>query len=226
MDVPRLPRTRHPGQKADMAAPKGQATERAAHGKMAESTRAVLMGDITELLHHARAGDRSALDALFTELQPELRRLAHARLARGGRHTLLETAVLVNECYLKLSSAGRLAINDRAHFMAYSARAMRSIIVDFARERLRERRGGDSPHVTLNTELVQGLPAGDEQIVAIHDALETLEAREPRLARVVEMRYFGGLNEQEIAAALDVTDRTVRRDWEKARLLLADALRA
>jgi RNA polymerase sigma factor (TIGR02999 family) len=170
------------------------------------------MGDITELLQQARGGDQSALDALFTELYPELRRLAHARLAGGGRHTMLETSVLINECYLKFSGAGRLAINDRAHFLAYSARAMRSIIVDFARGRLRERRGGDAVHVTLNTAVAQGLPAGEEQILAIHESLDALAAREPRLAQVVEMRYFGGLNEQEIAAALDVTDRTVRRD--------------
>ena len=117
-----------------------------------------------------------------------------------------------------------LAVNDRAHFLAYTARAMRSIIVDFARGRLRERRGGDAEHVTLNTDLEQGLPVGDEQIVLVHDALQALAQREPRLAQVVEMRYFGGLDEQEIAAALEVTDRTVRRDWEKARLLLADAL--
>lgn len=183
------------------------------------------MGDITELLKQARTGDRSAVDALFNELQPELRRLAHARLAGGGRHTLLETTVLIDECYLKLASAGRVAINDRAHFLAYAAHAMRSIIVDYARGRMRERRGGDAPHVTLNTELVQGLPAGDEQILSVHESLQALAEREPRLAQVVEMRYFGGMDEQEIAAALDVTDRTVRRDWEKARLLLADALR-
>jgi RNA polymerase sigma factor (TIGR02999 family) len=184
------------------------------------------MGDLTQLLQQARTGDQSALDALFAELQPELRRLAHARLAGGGRHTLLETAVLINECYLKLAQADRLVLNDRTHFLAYAARAMRSIIVDFARARVRERRGGDAPHVTLNTEVAQGLPAGDDQILSIHETLQALAAREPRLAQVVEMRYFGGLNEEEIAAALDVTDRTVRRDWEKARLLLADALRA
>ena len=182
-------------------------------------------GDITELLRQARGGDDAAIDALFSELYPELRRLAHARLAGGGRHTMLETAVLINECYLKFAEAGRLAVNDRAHFLAYTARAMRSIIVDFARRRLRERRGGDAAHVTLNTDLVQGLPVGDEQVVAVHEALHALALREPRLAQVVEMRYFGGLDEREVAAALDVTDRTVRRDWEKARLLLADALR-
>lgn len=183
------------------------------------------MGDITQLLLRARQGDSAAVDALFERLYPELRRLAHARLAGGGRHTMLETSALVHECYLKFANAGRLDLNDRAHFLAYTARAMRSIIVDFARGRLRERRGGDATHTSLSTELIDGLPTGDEQVVFVHDALEALAQREPRLAQVVEMRYYGGLTEPEIAAALGVTDRTVRRDWEKARLLLADALR-
>jgi RNA polymerase sigma factor (TIGR02999 family) len=183
------------------------------------------MGDITQLLRRAREGDDAALDALFEQLYPELRRLAHARLAGGGRNTLLDTTSLLHECYLKFAGAGRLDVNDRTHFLAYTARAMRSIIVDFARGRLRERRGGDAAHTELNTERIDGLPAGDEQVVAVHEALQDLAGREPRLARVVEMRYYGGLSEQEIAAALGVTDRTVRRDWEKARLLLADALR-
>jgi RNA polymerase sigma factor (TIGR02999 family) len=184
------------------------------------------MGDITQLLHRAREGDDAALDALFAQLYPELRRLAHARLAGGDRHTLLDTTSLLHECYLKFAGAGRLDVTDRTHFLAYTARAMRSIIVDFARGRLRERRGGDAIHTELNTERIDGLPAGDEQVVAVHEALQDLAGREPRLARVVEMRYYGGLSEQEIADALGVTDRTVRRDWEKARLLLADALRA
>jgi len=182
------------------------------------------MGDITQLLHRAREGDDTALDALFEQLHPELRRLAHARLAGGGRHTMLETSALVNECYLKFANAGRIEVTDRAHFLAYTSRAMRSIIVDFARGRLRERRGGDATHTSLNTELIDGLPAGDEQVVAVHEALQALAQREPRLAQVVEMRYYGGLTEQEIAAALGLTDRTVRRDWEKARLLLLAAM--
>jgi RNA polymerase sigma factor (TIGR02999 family) len=115
-------------------------------------------------------------------------------------------------------------VNDRAHFLAYTARAMRSIIVDFARGRLRERRGGDAVHQTLNTELIDGLPTGDDQIVQVHEALEELARRDPRLVQVIEMRYFVGLSEKEIADALALTERTVRRDWEKARLLLADAL--
>jgi RNA polymerase sigma factor (TIGR02999 family) len=137
---------------------------------------------------------------------------------------MLETAALVHECYLKFAEAGRLTVNDRAHFLAYTARAMRSIIVDFARGRLRERRGGDAVHQTLNTELIDGLPTGDDQIVQVHEALEELARRDPRLVQVIEMRYFVGLSEKEIADALALTERTVRRDWEKARLLLADAL--
>ncbi|GIL05761.1 MAG: DNA-directed RNA polymerase sigma-70 factor [Betaproteobacteria bacterium] len=184
------------------------------------------MGHVTQLLARVRAGDAAALDALFAELYPELRRLAHARLARGGRHTMLETTSLVHECYLKFAEAGRLDVNDRAHFHAYAARAMRSIIVDYARHRMREKRGGDAAHQTLNTELIDGLPAGDEQIVRVHEALDELARRDARLVQVVEMRYFAGLSEQEIATSLGVTERTVRRDWEKARLLLADALRS
>jgi RNA polymerase sigma factor (TIGR02999 family) len=184
------------------------------------------MGDITQLLRRAREGDDAALDALFQQLYPELRRLAHARLAGGCRDALLDTTSLLHECYLKFASAGRIEITDRAHFFAYAARAMRSVIVDFARGRLREKRGGNAPHETLDTAAVEGLPAGDEQIVAVHEALQDLASREPRLAQVVEMRYYGGLSEQQIAAALGIADRTVRRDWEKARLLLADALRS
>jgi RNA polymerase sigma factor (TIGR02999 family) len=183
------------------------------------------MGDITQLLVQAKGGDSAAIDALFAELYPQLRRMAHARLASGGRHTMLETSALVHECYVKFADAGRLSVNDRAHFLAYTATAMRSIIVDFARGRLRERRGGDAVHQTLNTEVVEGLPAGDEQIVEVHEALQQLAQRDPRLVQVVELRYFVGLSEQEIAEVLGVTERTVRRDWEKARLLLADALR-
>jgi len=103
---------------------------------------------------------------------------------------------------------------------------MRSIIVDYARERTADKRGGSAEHTELRTELDAALPEGAEQIVRVHDALLELESRDARLARVVEMRYFGGLSETEIAEALGVTERTVRRDWEKARLLLADALQS
>ena len=183
------------------------------------------MGEITQLLHRAQGGDRAAFDSLFELLHPELRRIAHVRLIGNVRDTLLDTTALVNECYVKLVNADRLHPGDRAHFLAYSARVMRSIIVDFARARAAERRGGDAPHLTLNTELVDGTPAGEEEILRVHEALADIARLDPRLAQVVEMRYFGGMTDAEIGAALGIADRTVRRDWDKARLLLAAALR-
>jgi RNA polymerase sigma factor (TIGR02999 family) len=183
------------------------------------------VGEITELLHRARDGDRAAFDHLFGLLYPELRRIAHARLVRNERDTLLDTTALVNECYAKYLNSERLQPGDRVHFLAYSAQAMRSIIVDFARAKAAERRGGDAPHVTLNTALVEGTPAGEQEILQVHEALADIARLDPRLAQVVEMRYFGGMTDDEIGAALGVSDRTVRRDWDKARLLLAAALR-
>jgi RNA polymerase sigma factor (TIGR02999 family) len=182
------------------------------------------VGDITQLLAQVNAGDSQARDAVFEALYPELRRLAHSRLARG-RLTMLDTCALVHECYMRFADAGRIELREREHFLAYAAQAMRSIIVDFARSRLTEKRGGGAKHTELRTELNGALPQGDEQIVQVHDALLELEHRDPRLARVVELRYFGGLSEVEIAQALNLTERTVRRDWEKARLLLAESLR-
>jgi len=181
------------------------------------------MGDITQLLARINVGDGGARDELFEALYPELRRLAHSRLARG-RQTLMETCALVNECYVRFVNAGRVELREREHFLAYAAQAMRSIIVDYARERTADKRGGNFEHTELRTELDAALPEGADQIVRVHDALLELESRDARLAKVVEMRYFGGLSETEIAQALGVTERTVRRDWEKARLLLADAL--
>jgi len=102
---------------------------------------------------------------------------------------------------------------------------MRSVIVDFARQKQAERRGGDAVHVSLNTQLAENLSAGEDELVRINDALEALQKLDARLVQVVEMRYFAGMTESEIADALEVTDRTVRRDWEKARLLLAASLR-
>ena len=183
------------------------------------------MGDITQLIQRANAGDAGAVDHLFEALYPQLRQLARARLSPHVRDTLLDTTALVHECYLKFVGAERLKPDSRGHFMAYAASAMRSIIVDFARAKRAERRGGDAAHVTLNTALADALPGGEDEILQVHEALQDIAKLDPRLVQVVEMRYFGGMNDLEIAAALGVTDRTVRRDWDKARLLLAAALR-
>lgn len=182
-------------------------------------------GDITALISRANHGDAGAVNALFEALYADLHGLARAKLRHNAPFTILDTTALLHESYLRLAGTAGLNVVNRAHFMAYAARTMRSIIVDFARQRLAERRGGGVVDVTLDTGIAQGVAGGEEEIVRVHEALQDLAQADERLARVVEMRYFGGLTEAEIGHALGVTERTVRRDWEKARLLLSLALR-
>lgn len=170
------------------------------------------------------APPRPRVEELFPALYDELRRLARSRLAGGGRPTLLDTRALVHEAYMRMEKGGGVTLNDREHFLAYAATTMRSIVVDFVRRRDADRRGGDAEHVTLDTKAAESLGTSDAEILEVHDALEKLASVDARLVRVVEMRYFAGLNDLEIAEALGVTDRTVRRDWERARLLLAQLL--
>jgi RNA polymerase sigma factor (TIGR02999 family) len=180
---------------------------------------------ITQLLERMHAGDAEAREALFANAYAELRRLAHARLRDGGRNTVLQTTSLVHESYLRYAAAGELRAEDRRAFFAYMSQVMRSVILGEGRQRLAERRGGNALRLTLQTEVADGLPAEGEAILRVHEALLELEAVNARLARVVEMRYFGGYTEREIAETLGVTDRTVRSDWERARLILPEALR-
>ena len=184
------------------------------------------MTDITELISAANAGDAAAADRLFQSLYAELRRIAHAKLRNGQGPTLLDTTSLVHECYLRLLKLEHLRVDNRAHYLAYSARVMRSVIVDLVREAQAERRGGGQHLVTLDTGIADAAPAGDDQILAVHEALEALAAVDERLVRVVEMRYFVGLEMDEIALALNVGKRTVERDWEKARSFLYASLKA
>jgi len=134
--------------------------------------------------------------------------------------TLLDTTALVHESYLKLVGTEGVAVEDRHHFFAYASRVMRSVIVDFARAKLAERRGGEAEKVVLDTALGERLAAPESDVLRVHEALEALAQADERAAQVVEMRYFGGLTEPEIAQVLGLSERTVRRDWEKARLLL------
>jgi len=177
------------------------------------------MGEVTLLIERARDGDRAAFDRIFELLYPELRQIARRRLSRGARDGL------VNECYLKFVQRESLTPNDRSHFLAYSATVMRSIIVDAARVAQTDRRGGDAEQVTLTTGVIESLPDPADEILDVHAALEDLGRVDARLARVVEMRYFGGMEDAEIAEVMGVSKRTVSRDWDKARLLLAHALR-
>jgi RNA polymerase sigma factor (TIGR02999 family) len=183
------------------------------------------VGDITQLLGRAREGDRQAFDQLFQALYPDLRRIARARLAPHVRGPMLDTTALVHEAYLKFEQSARLTPGNRIHFLSYAARVMRSIIVDTARAARSERRGGDAVHVSFDTGVAEAAGTGEEEILDVDAALARLAQADERLARVVEMRYFGGMTEIEIGEALGLTERTVRRDWEKARLLLADELR-
>lgn len=167
------------------------------------------------------------VDELFRSAYRELHRLARARLRDGGRNTVLDTTALVHECYLRLSRSAVEGFPDRARFLVYAGMAMRSIIVDIVRQRRSDRRGGKLAHLTLTGTLAEQLPAAqaEEHILRVHEALQQLSELDPRMARVVELRYFAGLGDEEIATALGVTDRTVRRDWAQARLFLAEALR-
>jgi RNA polymerase sigma factor (TIGR02999 family) len=179
---------------------------------------------LTDLIRRARDGDALALQAFFDDTYEDLRRMARARLVKTGRGPMLDTTSLVHESYLRLVGAEAVPVEDRHHFFAYAARVMRSVIVDFARARAAERRGGEAEHLVLDTLLSGQVAAPENDVLRVHEALEVLERADARLARIVEMRYFGGLSEAEIAEVLNVSDRTVRRDWEKARLLLKAAL--
>jgi len=186
-----------------------------------ESDRAGKVSErLTVLLARVTAGDRAARDALFAAVYPELKRLAHARLHGGGRNTVLDTTALVHESYLRLVQTGALGFDDRRAFFGYASRVMRSVIVDSARARLAERRGGQAEKLTLGSEPALNVAQHDEHILQVHAALEQLEQADARAAQMVEMRYFGGYTDREIADTLDLTERTVQRDWEKARLLL------
>lgn len=181
--------------------------------------------DISELIRRVNADEPGAQDSLFATAYTELRKLARARLRDGGRNTVLDTTALVHESYLRFINGNRMRSEDRRAFFAYASRVMRSVIIDAVRERQAERRGGDLQRITLNTQVGDSLASGEDEVLSIHEALDALAQAEPRLAKVVEMRYFGGYSEAEIGEALELTERTVRRDWEKARLLLGAMLK-
>jgi RNA polymerase sigma factor (TIGR02999 family) len=183
------------------------------------------MTQLTELLGRIQSGDSEARDALFAAAYPELHRLARARLRDGGRNTVLDATSLVHESYLKFVRVGELRAEDRRAFFAYASQVMRSVIVNSARDRLTQKRGGDWLPMTLSTQIAANLAGDEETILKVHEALEVLQQADSRLAQVAQMRYFGGYSEKEIADTLDVTERTVQRDWEKARAILAAALK-
>jgi RNA polymerase sigma factor (TIGR02999 family) len=182
------------------------------------------MAELTLLLAAARQGDQEAAGAAFSLLYDDLHRLARSRLGQHQTLTLLDTTSLVHESYLKLVGAQKLPVEDRHHFFAYAAHVMHSVIVDFARDRLAERRGGEAVHVVLDTELSDMLSAPETDVLPVHEALEVLAQADPKLAQIVELRYFAGVTETEIAELLGQSERTVSSSWDKAKLLLTAAL--
>ncbi len=183
------------------------------------------MSDVTSLLLAAKNDDSQAMNRLFEVLYDDLRLLARAKLRRSAPMTVLDTTALVHESYLRFLRTGDLRVEDRPHFLAYAARVMRSIVVDLIRSRLADRNGGNALHVTLNTEISDSASVREDEVIMVNDALEELGTIDPRLVKVVEMRYFAGMSEDEIAESLGVSVRTVERDWEKARLFLYRALK-
>jgi len=163
------------------------------------------------------------LDQVVTLTYQELRAIAHRRLAAAGGGATLSTTGLVHEAYLKLADQSRAEWRDQSHFFALASLVMRHILVDRARERSAQRRGGGGRQITLDDEVI-GLEDQSEALLQLNEALEALATVDPRLVQVVECRFFGGLTESEIAEALGVTIRTVQRDWVKARVLLRHAL--
>lgn len=181
----------------------------------------------SDVLLALRSGNRESIDRIVPQLYGELRKLAHRHIVRtrsaNGKDSTLATTALVNEVYLKLVDQSVAGFSDRAHFLALASTAMRHILIDGARACARQRRGAGAAGITLEDAVLESERAPDE-LLDIDEALTQLAKVSPRLARVVEYRFYGGLSEEEIAAVLSVTVRTVQRDWAKARMLLRRSL--
>ena len=174
---------------------------------------------VTGLLVAWGAGDESAFEQLVPLIHAELRRLAHREMGRERVGHTLQTTALVNEAYLRLIEVSRVQWQDRAHFFAMSARLMRRILVDHARSRQSQKRGGGTRNVSFDEALTVS-PAGGADLVALDDALQALSSVDARKCQVVELRYFGGLSVEECAEALRVSPDTITRDWRLAKAWL------
>ncbi|MGA8028653.1 MAG: sigma-70 family RNA polymerase sigma factor [Bryobacteraceae bacterium] len=175
--------------------------------------------NVTELLGQIRKGNREAESALMDLVYAELRRLAHRFVSRERTPNSVETTGLVHEAYLRLAGPSNVDWQSRAHFFAVAARVMRRILVDAARQRRAYKRGGDQEKVTID-ERVMGDGLAPEELLALNDALDRLAAVDPRQAHIVELRFFCGLTEDEIARQLQISTRTVKREWSVARAWL------
>ena len=193
-----------------------------------QTPRSTAPGEVTRLLVAARQGDASAMPRLVALLYDELRAVARRQLRRGRPGQTISTTALVHEAYLKLADHGGFGLHDRVHFLSVAAVAMRQILVDAARRRMAKKRGGEGVRITLDGLHPEpgrrDVEARAAEILAVDRALTSLAAFDERLGRLVELRFFAGLTEEETAQVLDTSERTVRRDWRKARAFLFQAL--
>jgi RNA polymerase sigma factor (TIGR02999 family) len=180
--------------------------------------------DLSALVASADQGDPLAADALFTVLYDELHRMARRELSRRGGGVTLSTTTLLHEAYLDISTREGPAFPDRARFMGYACRVMRGLIIDYARRRQAQKRGGEFEITAIATD-IPGAAANPDELTDLHDGLVELEQTDPRLARVVDLKFFCGFSFAEIGSMMGVSERTVQRDWEKARIFLHGLLR-
>ena len=184
----------------------------------------VLDATLSALFASAERGDRAAADTLFATLYDELHRMARRELAKRGAGVTLGATTVLHEAYLDMSARERAAFPDRNRFMGYAARVMRGLIIDYARRRQAQKRGGHFEITSIATDVADAVPDVD-QLSGISEALEELEATEPRLARIVDLKFFCGFSFADIGSMLGISERTVQRDWEKARIYLHRVLR-
>ncbi|HJZ72706.1 MAG TPA: ECF-type sigma factor [Vicinamibacterales bacterium] len=180
---------------------------------------------LSTLVASAEQGDPAAADQLFTALYDELHRMARRELARRGGGVTIGATTLLHEAYLDISDRDRAAFPDRNRFMGYAARVMRGLIIDYARRRQAQKRGGLFEITSIATDVADAVAADAQQLTRLSDALNELESADARLARVVDLKFFCGFSFVEIGGMLGVSERTIQRDWEKARIYLHSVLR-
>ena len=183
------------------------------------------MIDVTRILDSIQKGEAKAHEELLPLAYDELRRLAAAKMAREAPGQTLQPTALVHEAWLRLGADGQPNWQNRAHFLGAAAEAMRRILVENARRKLRLKRGGGAERVELELSAIQA-PADDEKVLQVHEALDALAADDPQKAQIVKLRFFSGLSYDEIASLLGVNEKTVRRNWELAKVRLFQIIKA
>ena len=183
------------------------------------------MSSVTHILQSIQRGDNEAAAELYSLVYAELRRIAAAKMAQEAAAQTLQPTALVHEAWLRLGADAQPAWENRAHFFSAAGEAMRRILVDNARSKLRLKRGGASEKVELNESAIEA-PMEDEKLLQVSEALEVLQREDQQKAEIVKLRFFAGLNHQEIAAWLEVNEKTVRRHWEVAKLRLFQLITA